>query len=451
LRKALWVSAGVVAVCLVWGIGEEVRHAGRVWPGVWVGGQPAGGLTPEELRARLQALAERRARQPVTVRAGRLRWAVTAGRLGLRVEGEEAVQAAYWVGRGRELGRRLRERWDLLRGPVSVQVRTSVDGPRLAAFLDEVSKAVHAPPREGRLVVRSGRVEVLPHRDGVRLDRAEAERVLRAALLASTREVELPLKPLRPVWTTERLRALGISRQVASFSTYFPPDPDRAHNIALAASRLRGLLLPTGSELSFNEAVGPRTARAGYREAPVLLDDELVPGDGGGVCQVSTTLFNAALLAGLAVRSRTNHSQPVPYVPVGRDATVVYGSVDLRVRNDGPPVLLWTQVAGQRLEVAFYGPPGPRGTVRVLVPEVQILPPPPGVVVRRDPRLAAGELQVVAPRPGFRATTVREVWEGGVLVRREVVARSWYRPVPRTVKVGVRKAAEIEVFTPGRP
>ena len=309
MRKALWVSAGVVAVCLVWGIWEEVRHAGRVWPGVWVGGQPAGGLTPEELRARLQALAERRARQPVTVRAGRLRWAVTAGQLGLRVEGEEAVQAAYRVGRGRELGRRLRERWDLLRGPVSVQVRTSVDGPRLAAFLDEVSKAVHAPPREGRLVVRSGRVEVVPHRDGVRLDRAEAERLLRAALLASTREVELPLKPLRPVWTTERLQALGISRQVASFSTYFPPDPDRAHNIALAASRLRGLLLPTGSELSFNEAVGPRTARAGYREAPVLLDDELVPGDGGGVCQVSTTLFNAALLAGLAVRSRTNHSQ----------------------------------------------------------------------------------------------------------------------------------------------
>jgi len=417
----------------------------------WVGGQPAGGLTWEELRGRLQALAEARARQPVTVRAGAFRWMVAAGQLGLRVEVEEAVRAAYGVGRHPQVGRRLRERWNLLWRPVAVELRTSVDRPRLAAFLDAVSGVVYAPPREGRLVVLSGRVEVVPHRDGVALDRAGAERVLRAALPASVHQVELPLKPVRPRWTAERLRALGISKRVASFSTYFPPNPDRAHNIALAASRLRGVLLPTGFELSFNHVVGPRTQQAGYREAPVLVEDELVPGDGGGVCQVSTTLFNAALLADLAVPSRTNHSQPVPYVPVGRDAAVVYGSADLRVRNDGPPLLLWTKVVGQRLEVAFYGPPGPRRTVRVAVPQVEVLPPPPGEVVRRDRRLAEGEVQVVDPRPGFRATTVREVWEGGVLVRREVVARSWYRPVPRTVKVGVRKAAEIEVFTPGRP
>ncbi len=217
MKKALWVSAGLVTACLVWGIWKESRHARRVLPGVWVGGQPAGGLTWEELRGRLQALAEARARQPVTVRAGAFRWMMAARQLGLRVEVEEAVRAAYGVGRHPQVGRRLRERWDLLWRPVAVELRTSVDRPRLAAFLDAVSGVVYAPPREGRLVVLSGRVEVVPHRDGVALDRAGAERVVRAALPASVHQVELPLKPVRPRWTTERLRALGISKRVASF------------------------------------------------------------------------------------------------------------------------------------------------------------------------------------------------------------------------------------------
>ncbi|MDR7590843.1 MAG: G5 domain-containing protein, partial [Armatimonadota bacterium] len=129
-------------------------------------------------------------------------------------------------------------------------------------------------------------------------------------------------------------------------------------------------------------------------------------------------------------------------------ATVVHGSLDLRVRNDGPPVLLWSELAGDRLVVSIYGRPQPGRRIRVLVERVEVIPPPRGAVVRPDAQLRPGEVRVLPARPGYRATTVREVWEAGVLVRREVVARSVYRPVACTVKVGAGRTSDSRPLRP---
>src|SRR5690606_31917737 len=112
-----------------------------------------------------------------------------------------------------------------------------------------------------------------------------------------------------------------------------------------------------GGRFSFNEVVGPRSAARGYRPAPVIVAGELVDDFGGGVCQVSTTVYNAALLAGLEVPVRTPHSIPVSYVPRGRDAAVVYGAVDLAFTNPFPvPLVIQTEVARDRVKVQLFGP-----------------------------------------------------------------------------------------------
>jgi len=185
----------------------------------------------------------------------------------------------------------------------------------------------------------------------------------------------LKVQTLRPGLSTEEAQALGIQEVVAEYRTRLVNIPSRTHNIALTARLLRGRLIRTGEVFSFNRAVGPRTRARGFLPAPVILRDEFVPGDGGGVCQVSSTLFNAALLADLKVLSRTPHSLPVAYLPVGRDATVVYGAIDLRFRNDGPPLLLWAEVRGQQLVVRFYGRRVPGRTVEIVVTDVERLPP----------------------------------------------------------------------------
>jgi vancomycin resistance protein YoaR len=132
--------------------------------------------------------------------------------------------------------------------------------------------------------------------------------------------------------------------------------PERTRNVRLAAAALDGAVLRPGEELSFNRRVGPRTAEAGYGPAPVILREARQIQVGGGVCQVASTLFDAALLAGLTVVERYRHSSPVDYVALGEDATIAWGVKDLRLRNDlEQSVRVRVEVVGSTLVARVEG------------------------------------------------------------------------------------------------
>lgn len=121
---------------------------------------------------------------------------------------------------------------------------------------------------------------------------------------------------------------------LAAYTTeYDPGNESRTHNIQLASDKINGTLIKPGAQFSFNDIVGERTAEAGYDDAPVMIDGKLVPGIGGGICQVSSTIFNTALLAGMNIVERTPHFEPVGYIQAGRDATVAWGYLDFKFRN----------------------------------------------------------------------------------------------------------------------
>jgi len=191
----------------------------------------------------------------------------------------------------------------------------------------------------------------------------------------------------------------------------------QAYNARRAARALDGVRVATGATFSFNARVGPWNAAAGYRRAPVSYDGELVRAYGGGVCQTSTTLYNAALLAGLEVVERHRHIRPPAYVPPGRDAAVAMPSVDLRLRNPYPEaVRLEARTVGDSLVVAVRGR-GPRRQAAVYT-EIQTVESPP--VVRGVDATNPGQ-------PGFTALTYRS--SGGR--RGRVIAQDAYPPVSR--------------------
>ena len=132
--------------------------------------------------------------------------------------------------------------------------------------------------------------------------------------------------------------------------------PNQAHNAALAVRSINGRWLKPGEAFSFNKTVGSWSSDSGYKRAPVSYDGELVPAWGGGVCQTSTTLYNAALLAGLTVTERHRHRWHARYVAPGRDAAVAFSNIDLRFRNDHPwPVRLVGEVRGDLLRFRVVG------------------------------------------------------------------------------------------------
>ena len=154
---------------------------------------------------------------------------------------------------------------------------------------------------------------------------------------------------------------MGITGLVGSYETIYGGIANRIHNVQLVARLIDGKLIAPGATFSFNDATGERTADKGFLEAPVIINGELETGLGGGVCQVSTTVFNAAYEAGLPITSRTNHALYISHYPLGRDATVDYPDIDLKFVNDtGKWLLLRTFVGSSSLVVNLYGAPQDR-------------------------------------------------------------------------------------------
>jgi hypothetical protein len=212
---------------------------------------------------------------------------------------------------------------------------------------------------------RNGAILLKKEVAGVQLDRT----ALTEATLASLQEewkVEIPLKEAPKRVPDEELEK--IREVVSSYSTRFSAgNRPRSANIRLAASFLNRLVVMPGERVSYNDSVGRRTLKRGFKVAGVFINGQHDTGVGGGICQVSTTLYNAALYANLKVVRRQNHSLPVPYVPQGRDATVDYGNIDLVIENSmKTPIALMSEYVPGRLTFRILGEKDPAQSIKII-------------------------------------------------------------------------------------
>jgi vancomycin resistance protein YoaR len=231
---------------------------------------------------------------------------------------------------------------------------------------------------------------------------------------------------------------MGITGRVAGYTTYYGGVPNRIHNVQLVARLIDGAKIAPGAMFSFNATTGARTPDRGFREAPVIINGELQDGIGGGVCQVSTTVFNAAYEAGLPIESRTNHALYISHYPQGRDATVNYPDLDLKFRNDtGKWMLLRTFVGSSALTVKLYGTPQNRRVESETTP-LEVTGPP-GSKRVPDPNLWTG-VQVVDDfgEPSRKTSATRRVYSAKGSLLSEDTWTSWYRSEPKITRYGTK-------------
>jgi vancomycin resistance protein YoaR len=222
--------------------------------------------------------------------------------------------------------------------------------------------AERAPVDATVKVLPGGGIEVTQSRDGKLLDmEVLLEDLDDAAVGGGLRTVFVALRPALPKLTSDEVRSMGLAALGSQFTTYFDPrNTSRAGNIALAAKLVDGSIVGAGETFSLNAAMGPRTANRGFDYAPVIAADGVLrQGVGGGICQYATTLFNAVFFAGLPVVERRPHSLYISHYPIGRDATVAWGAIDFRFRNDtGRSLMIRSWVDGDALTVALVGKTG---------------------------------------------------------------------------------------------
>ena len=172
--------------------------------------------------------------------------------------------------------------------------------------------------------------EIHPEVEGIDFDVEAAKEMLKE----DKEEYVIPLIITQPEITIDELGEEAFPDQLATFTTrYDVSDVDRTTNLRLACQKINGTVLLAGETFSYNDVVGARTVAAGYKNAKIYEAGQVVDGLGGGICQISSTLYNAALLANLEIVERRNHQFVTSYVPAGRDATVVYGSTDFKFKN----------------------------------------------------------------------------------------------------------------------
>ncbi|MGC8967513.1 MAG: VanW family protein [Thermus sp.] len=306
--------------------------------------------------------------------------------------------------------------------------------------LKSLLKRLTRDPRPPRFVLHEGRWRGV-EKKGLAFDEKEALAAYQEALAKGKRSFRLPARYLPPTPSLKELYALGVREHLATGETDFRGSSrERVHNLLLASSKLDGLLIPPGA-FSFNQALGPVSEEEGYKEAFVIVGDRTEQGVGGGVCQVSTTLFRAFFFAGLPILERHAHSYQVAYYkPTGLDAAVFQPQKDLEVLNDTPGhLLVQRSVVGTRLRFHLFGTKDRE--VRWEGPFIKDRKPPLPPREIPDPSLPPGtRKQVDFAAEGARVEVRRVVrYRDGRTVEDRVV--SLYRPWGAVYLVGPRPEA----------
>ena len=414
-------------------------HSDTIVSGVKVTVVDVGGLTCREASVYLSRYLSEVLRTPITVVYGSMQWELIPPEIGIATDLESILIAAFQVGRQGNLLRKLADHYQSQTEGWSVPHIVSVDQEKLSSTLRKIAVTANIPPLDARIVLtEDDEIKVIPSCPGQKVDMAQLIKdVITAATSPSHRKVVIKPQLVEADFSTEDAYGLRIQRCIAQYTTTFDArDENRANNIRLAASCLEGVVLRSGDLFSFNRQVGPRLGSDGYKPAPVIVDGELLPGVGGGVCQVSTTLYNAILLAGLDVVVRSPHSLPITYVPLGRDAAVAYDYMDLAFRNNSPyGLLLSARVDKDRLTVRVFSDASTNRSIELDSKIVKVLEP--GVIRKIDPGLSPGAIvEEKKGRPGYEVQLWRIIKIGDQVVHRESVERSVYKPQDRVIRQG---------------
>lgn len=252
-------------------------------------------------------------------------------------------------------------------------------------------------------------------------------------------EYSIPLKTLYPNVTTNQIGNEAFPDQLSKFSTSFSSSgSSRSTNISLAAQKLDGVVIMPGETFSYNQTVGQRTKAAGFKEATAYSNGQVVQEVGGGICQVSSTLYNAVLYANLEIVERSNHGFKPSYVKPGLDATVSWGGPDFKFKNNrNYPVRIKTDTSGKVLRIYIYGLKTDNDyTVTLDAQYVSNVPY--KTVYQKDSSLSSGESRVIqSGSNGCKTATYKYLYDtNGTLVSSECISRDTYNPHNKIVAVG---------------
>lgn len=447
----------------------EALAGGTFLYGVHVDDIHLGGLTMEEARSLLTGTTVAQdQRYSLSVTVDGKTWRITQSERPLERNTESVLQEAFSIGRQTEPSAvrsgmtpfeyRSQLRQEISRDGAFLYTQVTYDKATVRALADKLSSRVSNPAKDATVssfdfATRSFQYQ--KEQSGTFLGSDEIYEAITAQMDARNYNgaITLSTHPQQPTVTQAQLQQnFGL---IASYSTDTLASFNRNKNIELACKALNGTVLESGKTLSFNEITGRRTVDKGYLMAPAIAQGRSYEEAGGGVCQVSSTLFNAAAMANMKIVTSTPHAWPSAYVDPGRDATVDWqsgqkleDSLDLKIRNTSPyPIFIVSYITGSNYHrvclctVEIYGVSLNDG-IRIQLEAVLSEEPIPSPTPKPPERAPLDELHpsptqeiIVKGREGLKYKTYRVFYQDGVEIKRELLRTSYYKPYAEQVRI----------------
>ena len=410
----------------------------KMLPGVSAFGVELEGLKKEETRDILQPIASKMIDSPrILVFEDKEFKFIPHKELDAFIDLNRVAEETYAIARTGSVFKRIRDRIVVWRQGYEVPFQAEFNQQKFEDFQNRISSLINRMPRDA--YVEGNRI--IESRTGVKLDLEKFKEEITESINSLNEEkyiFNLPVITVDPKITTQNiLRDLAISGELGTYSTSLEnKEENTIYNIKLSSEVINGILVKPQEIFSFNKYVGPAEKADGYKESTIIANGIFVNGYGGGICQVSSTLYNAILLANLPIVERYNHSvygDATRYVPLGQDAAVFYGLKNLRFKNNSDNVIvIFSKVFRDTLQVSIFGGNEDKAEVEIISKDKKVIDY--QIIREKDSKLEAGQ-EIIAQEgiPGYQIKTYRIVRKDGE-EKIEFLAEDTYKSVTMIIR-----------------
>jgi vancomycin resistance protein YoaR len=414
--KSLAISVTILAIAILPIVFTYIYFTNRIYPNVYIAGTNIGGRTKKEATALLKPKTN--IPESISLTYGNIVFDLPVNDLSVGFNEDKTINKALLLGRTGNITKDIKVVANSFAHKTSFPIEINVDENTLNSFIDNISQKINIDPENAKFTIENGKVTAFALEvNGLKVSKDKLKSQILAEIGKNNGgQITLPI-PTEIAYAdikSSDLNNLGIKELVGTGTSRFAGSiGTRIFNINKAAESMNNTLIAPGETFSFDKIIGDISAANGYQQAYVIQNGATVLGDGGGVCQVSTTMFRAAMNTGLPITERHAHAYRVHYyeedAPPGMDATIYSPTVDFKFKNDlGSYLLIQTDIDLKNLVLTFnfYGTKDGR-TVEITKPTLWGYSPAPADLYTDDPTLPVGQVKQI----DFAASGIKSQFE----------------------------------------
>lgn len=361
--------------------------------------------------------------------------------LGVEYEIDDLVKDAYNVGRDQDVISNIKTKVSLSKGnKIVIPLSCEYNMEKIDKLIEDCNKDIYVNPIDATIKIINNQISITKETYGKKLDKSKLKRdIIYNIKNLNSRDIKASIKILSPKYKYDELKK--IDTVLGKFETYFnSSNKNRVNNIEVAALATSNLIIDQNERFSFNNAL--KDIRKNLKEAPIIKNGKTDKGLGGGICQVSTTIYNAALYSNMNIIEVNNHSIPSLYITKGRDATVSDGYLDFVFENKNQtPILIYNQVLNNKIVSSIYGSIEDKKDIEIETKIVKVLKN--KQICKNDYNLKNG-LKIIEQkgRLGYSVNTFRIYKENKKIIKKELINTSYYPPCDEIITKGVKSTED---------